>query len=242
LKEDKYFDTKLSNIDKFQFNRDVAEVFDDMVSRSVPFYNEIHSLLLDMIDRVYQGGKIYDLGCSTGTTMGLVAEHLKKERKERGLIVGVDNSQAMIDVCQKKLNSLKIVDCELRCEGLEETKFEEAGLVIMNYTLQFIRPESRPQILKNIYQALRPGSAFILSEKINLEDKKLHQLTTELYYDFKRRRGYSELEISQKREALEEVLRPLTPTQQLAQLREAGFEHVDVLFRWYNFTCYVGIK
>lgn len=242
MKEDKYFDTKLKNIKKFQFNRDVAEVFDDMVSRSVPFYNEIHSLLLDMIDRVYQGGKIYDLGCSTGTTLALIHQHLKSVDRQRGQMIGVDNSQAMLDVCQEKLDSLQVKDFELRCEGVQETSFEDAGLVIMNYTLQFIEPQVRPQILRSIYQSLRPGSAFILSEKINLEDHELHQLTTDLYYDFKRRKGYSELEISQKREALEEVLRPLTPAQQLTQLKEAGFEHVDTLFRWYNFTCYVGIK
>lgn len=242
MKEDKYFDTKLKNIEKFQFNRDVAEVFDDMVSRSVPFYNEIHSLLLDMIDRVYRGGRIYDLGCSTGTTMALIHQHFKRANRPRGPLIGVDNSQAMLDVCQEKLSSLQVEDYELRCEGVQKTYFEDAGLVIMNYTLQFMGPDIRPQILSAIYQSLRPGSAFILSEKINLEDPKLHQLTTDLYYDFKRRKGYSELEISQKREALEKVLRPLTPEQQLTQLRDAGFQHVDTLFRWYNFTCYVGIK
>lgn len=242
LKKDKFFDTKLDRIEKFQFNRDVADVFDDMVSRSVPFYNEIHSLILDLIDRVYTGGCIYDLGCSTGTTMALIHKHLHEQKRKRGQIIGVDNSRAMLEVAREKLSSLHVENYDLTCASLQNLEYEDAGLVVMNYTLQFIKPAERPQILRKIYQALRPGAAFVLSEKIDLPDSKLHQLTTNLYYDFKRRKGYSELEISQKREALEEVLRPLTPSDQIQQLQDSGFEHVDTLFRWYNFTCYVGIK
>lgn len=241
--EDKYFNQKLEKIEKFQFNRDVALVFDDMVSRSVPFYNEIHTLILDLMDRAYRPEtRIYDLGCSTGSTLALIDQHLKSQNKERGQLIGIDNSAAMLEVCQEKLQPLGVEDLELECLNIEDINFKDSGLIIMNYTLQFISPEKRLEILKKIYESLCPGGIFILSEKIDLEDKKLHQLATELYYDFKRRSGYSELEISQKREALEEVLRPLTPEQQMQQLKEAGFQHIDTLFRWYNFTCYVGLK
>lgn len=241
MKKDRVFQTKMEKIPKFQFNRQVALAFDDMVSRSVPFYEEIHSILLDLIDRQYKPEtNIYDLGCSTGTTLKLIDQHLKKTQKVRGVMVGIDNSEAMIEYCSKKCSKIKNI--ELHCQNIEQTDFEKAGLVIMNYTLQFIAQRQRLKILKNIYSQLTPGGVFVLSEKIQCANPTLHRLTTDLYYDFKRRRGYSELEISQKREALEKVLIPMTPEKQLTQLRAAGFKKVDVLFRWYNFACYVGIK
>lgn len=241
MKKDQVFRKKLEKVPKFQFNRDVAIAFDDMVSRSVPFYQEIHSILLDLIDREYKAEtRIYDLGCSTGTTLLLIDKHLKKAKKNRGAMYGIDNSSAMLEFCAEKCRKLE--NLELLCQNIEETDIKKAGLIIMNYTLQFIPSRKRMPILKDIYQQLETGGIFILSEKIQCSNKKMHQLTTDLYYDFKRRRGYSELEISQKREALEKVLVPLTPEKQLEQLRSAGFKKVDILFRWYNFACYVGLK
>ena len=112
----------------------------------------------------------------------------------------------------------------------------------MNYTLQFLDPDKRQQVLVNIHNGLREGGVFMLSEKIRVDEEHIHKLLTELYYDFKRRGGYSELEIAQKREALENVLRPITPEQQLEALRDAGFTKVDMIFRWYNFASYIGIR
>lgn len=241
VKKDQVFSSKMDKVPKFQFNRKVAEAFDDMVSRSVPFYTEIHSILLDLIDRQYpHSTPIYDLGCSTGTTIKLMEQHFRKTKTPRGKMFGIDNSEAMIEFCKKKCQRIKNV--ELLCQNIEQTKFEKSGLVIMNYTLQFIPTKNRLKILKEIHRQLVPGGLFILSEKIRCSNTTLHNLTTDLYYDFKRRRGYSELEISQKREALEKVLIPLTPEKQIEQLKAAGFKKVDVLFRWYNFACYVGIK
>ena len=112
----------------------------------------------------------------------------------------------------------------------------------MNYTLQFLDPKKRLQVLKTIYDGLRKDGVFMLSEKIRVDEGHVQDLLTELYYDFKRRNGYSELEIAQKREALENVLRPITPEKQLAALRDAGFKKVDMIFRWYNFASYIGIR
>lgn len=241
MKKDRVFQTKMEKIPKFQFNRQVALAFDDMVSRSVPFYEEIHSILLDIIDRQYQPEtNIYDLGCSTGTTLKLIDQHLRKTKIVRAKMVGIDNSEDMLEFCKKKCQKIK--NFELKCQNIEQVQFEKAGLIIMNYTLQFIAPKQRLKILKNIFTQLESGGVFVLSEKIRCANPTLHRLTTDLYYDFKRRRGYSELEISQKREALEKVLIPMTPDKQLEQLRKAGFKKVDILFRWYNFACYVGIK
>jgi tRNA (cmo5U34)-methyltransferase len=239
---DELFNKHLKPSTAFEFNQAVAEVFDDMVSRSVPFYDEIHRILLDIVDRACTRlDKIYDLGCSTGTTISIVDKHVST----RGLhprFIGIDNSASMLDKCRMKVEASGVRDCTLQCRNIEETEIVDADLVIMNYTLQFLDPEKRQQVLQGIHQGLRPGGIFVLSEKIKTDEPHVQELLTELYYDFKRRNGYSELEISQKREALENVLRPVTSEQQLAALRESGFTKVDMIFRWYNFASYIAIR
>jgi tRNA (cmo5U34)-methyltransferase len=157
-------------------------------------------------------------------------------------LVGIDNSPSMLSICEKKLLENGVKNYELKLSGLENIEFETSGFNIMNYTLQFINPLNRLELLQKIYKSLRPEGVFILSEKIKVENKEIDDLFTDLYYDFKRRNGYSELEISQKREALEKVLNPLTPNSQIELLKMAGFKKVETLFRWYNFASYIGIK
>ena len=181
-------------------------------------------------------------GCSTGTTIGLLDQHLKNNQKNCHF-VGVDNSKPMIEKAKHKLGELGVSNPKLICDNIENTNLEKnIDMVIMNHTPQFIREDLRPKILRDIYKNLRPGGVFILSEKINTNDSTFHQLITDLYYDYKRRQGYSELEISQKREALENVLIPLTSEQQIDLLKQAGFNHVEQAFRWYNFTSYIALK
>jgi len=238
--KDQVFSTPMENIGPFSFNQDVADVFDDMVSRSIPFYKEIHSLICDMVLRNYKGqGIIYDLGCSTGTTIKLLGQHLK-EADRPYQFVGVDTSSEMLGKAKEKCHD--IGNTTFRCEDMTEVDFQNAEVVILNYTLQFLKVEKRKDLLKKIYQALRPGGIILLSEKIKSPLTEVESLITDLYYDFKRRNGYSELEISQKREALENVLIPLTPEEQLKDLKLSGFENSEMLFRWYNFASYVGIK
>ena len=241
---DTVFKKPRGEIKAFQFDEEVANVFDDMVSRSVPFYHEIHGILLDMADRcLAEHTAIYDLGCSTGTTMVLLDQHLKKRNFKRGRIYGIDNSAAMIRASEKKFTEHGLTNRELLTEDLEEFIFPEpAGLVLMNYTLQFLSPKSRDGLIKKIFDSLNSGGIFLLAEKICSADEEIQDLTTTLYYDFKKRMGYSELEISQKREALENVLIPLTPEAQIQQLKDGGFKHVEMLFRWYNFAVYIGKK
>ncbi|HFD80753.1 MAG TPA: carboxy-S-adenosyl-L-methionine synthase CmoA [Gammaproteobacteria bacterium] len=239
---DKVFDKHLSPGTAFEFNQEVAEVFDDMVSRSVPFYDEIHRILLDIVDRACPRlEKVYDLGCSTGTTISILSKHLDG-KGIRPSFIGIDNSENMLVKCREKIAASGVHDCTLHCRNIEDTEITDADLVVMNYTLQFLDPEERLQVLKNIHDGLRPGGVFVLSEKIRVDQPQVQELLTELYYDFKRRNGYSELEISQKREALENVLRPITPGEQLQSLREAGFTRADMIFRWYNFASYIGLR
>ena len=242
MKKDKFFAKEMGSIKSFEFNHDVAEVFDDMVSRSVPFYDEIHRIILDLVDRKYDGGAVYDLGCSTATTISILDKHFTKRGIKSPDYIGIDNSEPMLKKASEKLKKNKVTSAELICDDIANINFRKSGLIVMNYTLQFIKPAQRPELLKKIYKSLDKGGMFILSEKIKCSGHTVNDLLIELYYDFKRRNGYSELEISQKREALENVLIPITPEKQVELLKKAGFKKVEMIFRWYNFACYLGVK
>ncbi|OFZ27546.1 MAG: carboxy-S-adenosyl-L-methionine synthase CmoA [Bdellovibrionales bacterium RIFOXYB1_FULL_37_110] len=227
---------------KFVFNDQVASVFDDMVARSIPFYDEIHAIILDLIDQFYVKNRlIYDLGCSTGTTISLIDRHLKNQKKSAHFI-GVDNSQSMLEKCHEKIKKNKIQTVTLTCDDILNLKFQPAQIIIMNYTLQFIDPKKRQLIMGRIYKALHPGGIFILSEKIKSKDQTVNHLLIDLYHDFKKRNGYSALEIARKRDALLNVLIPLEAKQQLQLLQKSGFKKSEEIFRWYNFACFIGIK
>jgi tRNA (cmo5U34)-methyltransferase len=243
-KQDRVYKAPLRSVKAFKFDKKVAMVFDDMVSRSVPIYHEVHGLLADLLKHQFLAEKnILDLGCSTGSTMVVIDKTLKKYRKTRGKITGIDNSKPMLELCQKKCSQYNLENYELIQANLEAVKFpKNVGLVVMNYTLQFIPKGKRAALLKKIYKSLDEGGVFVLAEKICTKDPDIEKLQTRLYYDFKKRRGYSDLEISQKRDALENVLIPLTPSDQIIELQKAGFIKSEMLFRWYNFAVYVGIK
>jgi tRNA (cmo5U34)-methyltransferase len=226
----------------FSFDRNVAIAFDDMVARSIPFYHEIHRLILDLSRYLVKNeAVIYDLGCSTGETILILDQYLKKNRIKAHFI-GIDNSLPMLAMAHKKLVAGKVRSFELIHADLTKYKMKRCDLVIMNYTLQFIPLRKRQKLLKEISQALRKGGGLVMSEKIASESTATHNLLNELYYDFKRRNGYSELEIANKREALEKVLVPVTAEKQLRLMRSSGFKKSEMIFRWYNFSSYLGLK
>lgn len=243
---DNIYAQKQNEIKSFKFDKNVAQVFDDMVQRSVPFYSEIHNILLDVYDRISpkeDNAIVYDLGCSTGETIDILLKHIAKKGHPPISIVGIDNSAEMLQMAALKLQANpQAKAATLINQVIEDVDFKPSQMIIMNYTLQFIDPSIRFALLKKIYHSLLPGGVFILSEKIKCPTQKIDQSMIDLYYDFKERNGYSKLEIAQKREALENVLRPLTPTQQLDDLKHAGFVESDMIFRWYNFASYIGIK
>lgn len=237
---DNIFRSKLENIEPFQFNENVANVFDDMVDRSIPNYQEIHRIIIDLVTRYYKGtGTIYDLGCSTGTTIALL-EKAFVEQNRPIKFVGIDTSPSMIKKAQEKCHFVREV--QFLEKDISEVDFNMAQVFILNYTLQFFKIEGRLQLLKSIYNSLPSGGILILSEKIKSQSSHMQDCITDLYYDFKRRNGYSELEISQKREALENVLNPMTPEEQIDLIKSAGFEETEMLFRWYNFASYLAVK
>jgi tRNA (cmo5U34)-methyltransferase len=225
----------------FQFTAKVAEVFDDMLERSIPFYNEIIDMSAQLIKQfVPAKGRIYDLGCSTGATvLGLA----RRTEDLQYAFTGVDNSSAMIEKAVLKAEMYAKQD---RLEFIEAdifaVKLLEPAAIIMNYTLQFVRPMLRQEFLIRLYQALLPGGLFLLSEKTVCHTSELNRSFIQHYLNFKRRQGYSEIEISKKREALENILVPFSIDETLSLLRNAGFKKVEPFFQWFNFSSFVAIK
>ncbi len=228
-------------VEKFEFNEQVAEVFDDMLDRSVPFYKQVIEMTAQILGRsLVEGDTVYDLGCSTGTTLLHLARILENKNLE---FIGVDNSKAMLDKALRKAQMFSMGDrIVFREQDIIRTDFSGAGGVILNYTLQFISPGMRLEFLKNVYRGLRHGGVLILSEKVICEDTVFNDRFQESYYQYKKRRGYSELEIAQKREALENVLVPLSSRENKDMLLRAGFSRVETFFRWFNFVSLVASR
>lgn len=223
---------------EFSFDENVARVFDDMISRSVPLYADVQRsipVLASLLD--HDPIKVIDLGCSTGTSLIHLARSLPNRNLE---LIGVDNSAAMLSKCDEKLEALNLTN-QIRTHEADISRFDfaDASAVLMNYTLQFVEVSSRLEILHRIRNSIQPGGFLLVSEKVIHDDVSTDNALVELYFEFKRRRGYSELEISRKRDALENVLVPLTVDQNLELFREAGFGRVEVLLKWFNFATFV---
>ena len=239
-KKDRVFAQPLERITPFSFNAEVAEVFDDMVTRSVPLYRENQQLMVDLLARLLQkNDTVYDLGCSTGSALYLIGTTLKPLDLT---LVGLDASAPMVEKARLKMKAHGLKNIEIEQADITREPLLPCGAVVMNYTLQFLPVEARLSLLQKIYQALRPGGVLLLAEKIQTDAPGLQDLVTDTYYDFKGHNGYSELEISQKREALENVLIPLTPSQQGELLKEAGFGPVEMLLRWGPFATFLALK
>jgi tRNA (cmo5U34)-methyltransferase len=237
---DRVFDEPMEHIHDFTFDREVARVFDDMVSRSVPHYAEIQRMLAELAGSfATEGSNVYDLGCSTGTTLAL----LQNLPVETGF-VGVDNSPEMLEQCRQKLAKLGVRRrVELACADLDcGIAIENASVVTFVLTLMFVRPLNREKLIADIFRGLNQNGCLILVEKVLGERSLFNRLFIEHYYAYKRRVGYSELEIAQKREALENVLIPYRLGENLDMLTRAGFRDVDVFFKWYNFAGIVAVK
>ncbi|CAI2718656.1 carboxy-S-adenosyl-L-methionine synthase CmoA [Nitrospina watsonii] len=227
--------------EKFEFNESVARVFDNMLERSVPFYKECQQMVVALVEATAQPGtRVYDLGCSTGTLIREMARAVPPESDIR--FIGLDNSDAMLKKARRKLKEFGD-RCEVVSGDLNgPLELENASVVILNYTLQFLPPARRQGLLKRIRQSLLPGGALILIEKVKAEAAALAPVFVERYYAYKRERGYSRMEISRKREALEEVLVPLPPGENVTMLETAGFGTVDVFFKWFNFCGFVALR
>lgn len=233
---DKVFEKTITK--QFEFDEDVASVFDDMLNRSVPYYKEMQRLTINFaLNYLENESKVYDLGCSTASTLIELSKHCDKNLN----LYGIDNSEAMLNRARKKSKAFG-VDLNLILGDIDEANFSGANLIISNYTLQFIRPLQREKLVKKIFNSLEENGVFIFSEKVISEDKTLNKQCIDEYYEFKKSQGYSEFEISQKREALENVLIPYTEEENKKMIKDAGFTHCETLFKWVNFATFIAIK
>ncbi|MBA6414355.1 carboxy-S-adenosyl-L-methionine synthase CmoA [Parahaliea sp. F7430] len=225
----------------FQFDDKVAQVFPDMIKRSVPGYNTIVAMTGLLAGRyATAGSQLYDLGCSLGASTLAMRQNI---HFQDCLIIGVDNSAAMLERCQSVIDTdSHDIPVALRCAQLEDVAIENASVVVLNFTLQFVPLELRDAVIAGIYQGLQPGGIMILSEKVTFEDPYLDELNIDLHHQFKRANGYSDLEIAQKRNAIENVLLPETLNKHKERIANAGFGSCDVWFQCFNFASLVALK
>ena len=239
--QDRIFADQRAMPTDFKFDGKTAAVFDDMVTRSVPFYDEIQRMVCELVaDFAVPGTNLYDLGCATGTTFMLLDELVDPTVR----FVSVDNSQDMLDRAAEKMGTLPSSrEYELLCADLHSPfGIRNASVVLLVLTLQFVRPLHRDRLARRIADAMPENGALILVEKLTSAHTMVNRLFIKYYYDYKRRNGYSDVEIAQKREALENVLIPYRVEENHELLRAAGFRHVEEFFRWYNFCGTVAVK
>ena len=242
--QDKVFQ-QTHRVEDFTFDERVAKVFDDMVSRSVPFYNEIQriqsDLVMDFLPK--QDGLVCDLGCSTGTTINVLSQHPLCPTSTR--FIGYDNAESMLAKAREKLSSqIESGRASLVAADLNRLPpLPVCDVVIVNWTLQFVRPIDREAVLKTIYDALKPGGVLLLSEKTLDNDPLLNRLYIDHYLQFKKSQsGYTDLENQRKREALENVLVPYRLDENYQLLARTGFARWSTYFQWFNFACLIAVK
>lgn len=222
---------------QFEFDKSVASVFDDMVLRSIPFYDKNLKLIVEIISKLANfEAKICDLGCSTANLLLALGE-----KRKDFILSGVDNADAMLEIAKNKSNAFG-VKTQFFNANLDEFEFFKNDIFIANYTLQFIRPPKRQELVNKIYEHLNEEGIFIISEKILYEDAKISKKMIEIYEDYKEEQGYSKIEISTKREALENVLIPYTESENITMLKNAGFKRVESIFKWVNFETFMAFK
>lgn len=244
MDRDQVFDTNDARGSDFEFNEEVAQVFDDMLTRSVPFYLEQQQLLKTIAQQFYiPDTKVIDLGCSTGTTL----IHLAKVLEGANQFVGFDNSSPMLEKARANIElagesekiDLRYADFN---NDLSDIDLSNASIVTLCWTLQFIRPLKRDALIEKIYNNMADGGALIITDKVLTNDSHMNRFFIDFYYDFKRKNGYTNDEIIHKREALENVLIPYRFDENFELFRRNGFEIVETFFQWFNFAGILCIK
>jgi tRNA (cmo5U34)-methyltransferase len=241
-KTDAIYAAPLGEIIDFTFDERVVAVFPDMIQRSVPGYGLIITNIGILAARYAQAGShCYDLGCSLGAVSLAMRQRINQPDCD---IIAVDNSPAMIERGREllALDRVPAVPVTMICADLQDVTIENASVVVLNFSLQFIPPAERLGLIERIHGGLRPGGVLILSEKIAFDEPGRQQFHEELHHDFKRANGYSDLEISQKRTALEKVMIPETLACHHQRLQGAGFTTSELWFQCFNFASLVAIK
>ena len=240
-KKDTLYAQPIGKITDFAFDDNVAKVFPDMIQRSVPGYSTIIAMTGVLAERYVQDGtNCYDLGSSLGASTLSMRQQLDDKECT---IIAIDNSKAMQERCKLIIEEDKsTTPVELVLADMQQATIENASVVVLNFTLQFIAPDNRKAFLQKVFSGMRSGGILILSEKIRFEDPHLQTLNTDLHHSFKRNNGYSDMEFSQKRAAIENILIPESIPTHERRLNEIGFHNVDVWFQCFNFASLVAIK
>lgn len=239
--QDKIYSTYQEKVEQFKFDDSVASVFSDMIKRSVPGYEAIITMIGVFTQAHAQANTYcYDLGSSLGASTMAILSNLNKPNIH---VVAVDNSEAMVTRCQQNLAQAKFNEnYSVLCQDIRDVEFQPASVIVLNFTLQFIPEADRQSLLDKIYNALVPGGVLIMSEKICFADDALNNMQIELHHAFKKAQGYSDLEISQKRTALENVLIPESESAHLNRFKQAGFTQSHMWFHCLNFASFYAIK
>jgi tRNA (cmo5U34)-methyltransferase len=241
-KSDDIYASPIDEIIDFCFDERVVDVFPDMIQRSVPGYGTLISTLGILAAKYAQANShCYDLGCSLGAVTLSMRQRISQPDCD---IIAIDNSPAMIERGRQLLASDQspTISVKLICADIQDVAIENASVVVMNFTLQFIPLEQRLTLIKRIYQGLKPGGVLILSEKVAFDESERQDFHDDSHHDFKRANGYSDLEISQKRSALENVLISETIATHQQRLKNAGFAFSDVWFQCFNFVSLIAVK
>ncbi|WP_338490267.1 carboxy-S-adenosyl-L-methionine synthase CmoA [Erwinia aphidicola] len=238
---DTLFSAPIAKLGDWTFDERVAEVFPDMIQRSVPGYSNIISMIGMLAERFVQpDSTVYDLGCSLGAATLSVRRNIKAAGCN---IIAVDNSPAMVERCRRHIDAFRAdTPVEVIEADIRQIPIKNASMVVLNFTLQFLEPQERQQLLNTIYQGLKPGGALVLSEKFSFADTDVGELLFNMHHDFKRANGYSELEISQKRSMLENVMLTDSVETHKSRLHSAGFEHAELWFQCFNFGSLIALK
>ena len=245
MAKDRIYALPHQRVGEFTFDEEVARVFPDMISRSVPGYASILSMIEQLTARYVQPDtNVYDLGCSLGAATRLMHGQMPGSCT----LHAVDSSSAMIERLRSEINSWssdgKRPACGLEIHQADVRDFtlQRASFVVLNFTLQFLHPDERAELLSRIFHALQPGGALLLSEKVRFEDSQVDNLLIDLHHDFKRAHGYSDLEIAQKRTAIENRLIPESLETHIHRLRSLGFGLVTPWFQCFNFASILAVK
>ncbi|AGP85915.1 carboxy-S-adenosyl-L-methionine synthase CmoA [Alteromonas mediterranea] len=240
-KHDNIYAKALNKVDDFKFDESVVDVFPDMIQRSVPGYETIVHTIGELAkSSVTPNSMVYDLGCSLGAASLSVSRAVSANTCE---IFGVDASSAMVERCRRVVQTFTLPNPISIEQGLaQDVDINNASMVVMNFTLQFIPPSDREGLLASIYKGLNPGGILVLSEKVKHPTRSGNELLIDLHHQFKRDNGYSELEVSQKRAALEKVMLTDTFNEHETRLKKVGFADVVMWYKCYNFTSMVAIK
>lgn len=241
MAKDTLFSAPIEKLGDFTFDEAVAEVFPDMIQRSVPGYSNIITAIGMLAERfVTPNSNVYDLGCSRGAGILSIRHNVKCEGVK---IIGVDNSPAMVERCRNHIQAYHSeVPVEILLEDIRKVEIQNASLVVLNFTLQFLPLQDRLALLTKIHQGLKPNGVLVLSEKFAFENENINELLIDLHHTFKRANGYSELEVSQKRTALENVMRTDTIHTHKTRLQQAGFSQIELWFQCFNFGSMIAIK